>query len=107
MFGLTFLDNHLISFFFLLDNLTGNIYLELLEDIIDPTLINIIENDEHYLEDQLVFQQDGTPPHYAQYVCEYLDQTFPDRWIERRGAIEWLPRSPDLSSLDFFLSLKK
>ncbi|KYN06954.1 hypothetical protein ALC62_02077, partial [Cyphomyrmex costatus] len=25
------------------------------------------------------------------------------RWIGRRGAIEWPPRSPDLTPLDFFL----
>jgi len=47
--------------------LTGNIYSELLENIIDPTLTNIIKN-EHYFEDQLVFQQNGTLPHYAQHM---------------------------------------
>ncbi|XP_018307235.1 uncharacterized protein [Mycetomoellerius zeteki] len=78
-------------------------YLELLEDIIDPTLTNIIENDEHYLENQLIFQQDEAPPHYARLVREYLGKTFPGRWIRRRGPIEWLPLSPDLSLLDFFL----
>ncbi|KYQ46369.1 hypothetical protein ALC60_14791, partial [Trachymyrmex zeteki] len=30
-------------------------------------------------------------------------QRFPQRWIGRRGAIEWPPRSPDLTPLDFFL----
>ncbi|CAH1956259.1 unnamed protein product [Acanthoscelides obtectus] len=29
--------------------------------------------------------------------------TLLDRWIGRRGAIEWPPRSPDLSPLDFFM----
>ncbi|KYQ59324.1 hypothetical protein ALC60_01634, partial [Trachymyrmex zeteki] len=46
---------------------------------------------------------DGTPPHYARLVREYLNKTFPGRWIGRRGPIEWPPRSPDLSPLDFFL----
>ncbi|CAH2015936.1 unnamed protein product, partial [Acanthoscelides obtectus] len=46
---------------------------------------------------------DGTPPHYALRVRQYLDQTFPDRWISRRGAIEWPPRSPDVSPLDLFM----
>lgn len=50
-----------------------------------------------------MFQQDGAPPHYALRVRQYLDQTFPDRWIGRRGAIESPPRSSDLSPLDFFL----
>ncbi|CAH1998188.1 unnamed protein product [Acanthoscelides obtectus] len=35
--------------------------------------------------------------------CEDMNQRFPDRWIGRRGAIEWPPRSPDLSTLDFFM----
>jgi len=30
-------------------------------------------------------------------------KVFQDRWIGRRGHIEWPPRSPDLTSLDFFL----
>lgn len=66
-------------------------------------LTNIIENDEHYLEDQLVFEQEGAPLHYALPVPQYLDQRFPGQWIGRRGAIEWPARSPDLSPLDFFL----
>ncbi|KYN11079.1 hypothetical protein ALC57_16780, partial [Trachymyrmex cornetzi] len=58
--------------------LTGDMYLELLEDI-DPTSTNIIENVEHYLENELIFQQDGTPLYYARFVREYLDKTFPGR----------------------------
>lgn len=29
--------------------------------------------------------------------------TFPDWWIGRDGPINWPPRSPDISPLDFFL----
>jgi hypothetical protein len=36
---------------------------------------------------------------------QYLNQVFPNRWIERRGLIEWPARSPDLISLDFFLEV--
>ncbi|CAH0395505.1 unnamed protein product [Bemisia tabaci] len=50
-----------------------------------------------------IFQQDGAPPHYALAVRAYLHNEFPGRWIGRRGPIEWPPRSPDLSPLDFFL----
>lgn len=48
-------------------------------------------------------QQDGAPPHFAVGVRTYLDDTFPNRWIGRGGFIEWPPRSPDLTPLDFFL----
>ena len=33
----------------------------------------------------------------------HLDAAFPDTWIGRRGAIEYPARSPDLTSMDFFL----
>jgi Helix-turn-helix domain (DUF4817) len=73
---------------FLEGNLTGEMYLELLEDIIKPMLDDIIENDANYLEDQFLFQQDGAPPHYALPVRQYLDQHFSGHWIGRRGSIE-------------------
>lgn len=95
--------NRIVGPFFLEGNLTGEMYLGLLEDTIDPMLTDIIENDQNYLEDQLIFQQDGAPAHYALPVRQYLDQHFPGHWIGRRGSIEWPPRSPDLSPLDFFL----
>ncbi|KAG8289720.1 hypothetical protein J6590_098624, partial [Homalodisca vitripennis] len=46
--------------------------------------------------------QDGAPPHYGLHVREYLNNIFPNRLIGRRGSIEWPPRSPDLSPLDYF-----
>ncbi|RZC39627.1 hypothetical protein BDFB_015140, partial [Asbolus verrucosus] len=36
-------------------------------------------------------------------VRQYLDETFPGRWIGRRDAIEWPARSPDLTLHNFFL----
>ena len=50
-------------------------------------------------------QQDGAPAHYALRVREFLDEVLPQRWIGRGSlhlpaAIEWPPRSPDLTSCD-------
>ena len=28
---------------------------------------------------------------------KYLDETFPEKWIGRRGSIDWPARSPDLT----------
>ncbi|EFN82476.1 hypothetical protein EAI_06335, partial [Harpegnathos saltator] len=53
--------------------------------------------------DDVWFQQDGASPHYGRIVRNYLNDTFPNRWIGRRGTIEWPPRSPDIAPLDFFL----
>ncbi|CAF3237474.1 unnamed protein product [Rotaria sp. Silwood2] len=38
------------------------------------------------------YQHDGAPAHYSRIAREYLDEMFPDRWMGRRGPIEWPPR---------------
>ena len=50
-----------------------------------------------------LFQQDGAAPHYSVGAREILDQRLTDRWIGRRGPIEWPARSPDLTACDFWL----
>lgn len=52
---------------------------------------------------QMWFQQDGAPAHYAQQVRAELDNIYGNRWIGRGGPVQWPPRSPDLTKLDFFL----
>jgi len=47
--------------------------------------------------------QDGALPLFSCFVTDVLNESFPDAWIGRGGPIPWPPRSPDLSSLDFFL----
>jgi hypothetical protein len=49
-------------------------------------------------------QQDGAPPHYHRHVRAYLDDTLPERWIGRRGAIEYPPRSPGRVSSKYALT---
>jgi hypothetical protein len=74
----------------------GNNYLNMLRDVVVPqfrTRANFAE---------LYFQQDGTTPHYALLVRNYLDNIFPLHWIGWRGSIDWLPCSPDLTPMDFF-----
>ena len=86
-------------------NLNGTIYLNFLQEEVMPALTALFphqaEADLH--DDRIWFQQDGAPPHYAQNVRHYLSEVFPNRWIGRRGTIEWAPRSPDLNPLDYFL----
>ena len=50
-----------------------------------------------------MFQQDGAPPHWGLIVRDFLNETFPNRWIRRNGPTPWPPRSPDITPLDFFL----
>jgi len=103
------LGHEIVGPLFLEENLTGQLYLNLLENVIDPLIVQSLESqmDENggleLNEENLHFQQDGAPPHYALPVREWLNERFPGKWIGRRGAIEWPARSPDLTPLDFFL----
>ena len=48
-----------------------------------------------------LFQQEGAHPHYAIAVREILDDHLQNRWVGRRGPIEWPARSPDLTACDY------
>lgn len=98
-------ENRIIGPFFFDESLTGERYLNFLQNDLIPALATLFpdDNDPDLPSLTLWFQQDGAPPHYAVHVREYLNTIFPQRWIGRRGSIEWPPRSPDLNPLDFFL----
>jgi hypothetical protein len=49
-----------------------------------------------------IFHQDGAPPHFHRDVTTFLDENFPGRWVGRGGPTAWPPRSPDLTTLDYF-----
>jgi len=53
------------------------------------------------LRSNIIFQHDGAPAHNAHIIRDYLIAQFQNRWLGY-GPIEWPPRSPDLTSLDFF-----
>lgn len=95
--------------YFFEGNLTGEMYLDFLRFELIPALAALFPNDEDpdVPHPSIWFQQDGAPPHYALPVREFLDQTFTDQWIGRRGFVEWPARSPDLNPLDFFMGLLK
>lgn len=84
----------LIGPFFLDGRVNGERYLNMLQTQFYP----LVQHHEDFF-----FQQDGAPPHYATAVREWLNETFTDRWIGRRGPMEWPARSPDLTPPDFFL----
>ena len=51
---------------------------------------------------ELFFEQDEVLPHYSLRVRDDLNRVFLQHWFGRRGIIEWPPRLPDLSPMDFF-----
>ena len=83
--------------FFINGNLKATGYLKLLYDDVFPPLCTEAGTFPEF------FQQDGAPPHYGCQVRAFLDEQFPGKWIGRRGPVEWPPRSPDLTPLDFYL----
>ena len=52
-------------------------YLDLLQQFLEPQLI------QDGILDSVVYQQAAAPPHFALIVCNYLNDTFPGRWIGR------------------------
>ncbi|KAF8778336.1 hypothetical protein HNY73_015067 [Argiope bruennichi] len=87
----------LIGAFFFDATVTGPVYLNLLQQSVIPSIREVFEQDEFY------FQQDGASSQYHRDVRSFLDGILPYRWIGRRGFVEYPPRSPDLTPLDFFL----
>lgn len=83
----------IIGPYFFDGTVTSATYLAMLRDWLWPLIQNR----------NFILQQDGAPPHYGRQVRSWLDEKFANAWIGRRGWIEWPPRSPDLSPLDFFL----
>jgi len=58
--------------------------------------------------ENVIFIQDGAPPHWHNEVQNYLDENLPRRCIgrstdENMALTCWPPRSPDLTPCDFFL----
>lgn len=92
------LNDNIIGPFFIDDTLTGEKYLNMLQNQIVPAVQALPIN-----FGEVWFQQDGCPAHNARAVKRYLETTFPNRLISTRGTINWPPRSPDLSPNDFFL----
>ena len=64
-------------FFFAEKSITPQIYLDLLTEYVSPQL-------EQY-QPQVISQQDGAPPDWGLEVRQFLNGTFPERWIGRDG----------------------
>lgn len=56
--------------------------MNFLQNPIDPALTNILESYPTCTEEELMFQQDGAPPHYLQNIRNYLiNDRFQSHWI--------------------------
>ena len=84
--------------FFFTGTVTGDNYRDMFENHVFPELRR------RHLIDQVIFQQDGAPPHFSKAAMDFLSSQLPDTRIISRGFPQtWPPRSPDLSPLDYYL----
>ena len=86
-------------------NINGDQYLQMINDDVVPFIDNNIARFWRQRNGQLRYAwwaQDGTPPHRRRAVTEHLAELFGHLVISLNHAVEWPPRSPDLTPLDFF-----
>ena len=95
------LGDALVGPFILPPRLNGVNYLNFLQEDLPGLIADQYPDwiEQHHILDW--YQQDGAPAHWRVIVREYLDATFPDRWIGRGGPQPWPPRSPDMTPCDF------
>lgn len=77
MYGMVFMVMNWWDHFIISGNLTGEIYLELLEEMINLVLIDNLGIDQQCNQDHLFFQQVGPPTYSALRVRHCLHQNFP------------------------------
>ena len=65
-------------------------------DIINNKVIPHFTAGHH---EQWIYQHDGAPSHFSVNARKLLDGSLPGRWYGRRVAVEWPPRSPDLTAV--------
>jgi len=93
------IDDMLIGPVILNDRMKGQNYLDFLQNELPKQL----ENVPLATLFAMYFQHDAAPSHCTRHVLQHLSDTFPNRWIGRGSTINWPPRSPDLTPLDFCL----
>ena len=79
------LGNRLIGPFVFDNNLTGNTY----EAFLRHELPGLLEDIPLMIRSQMYFQHDGATPHYTRHVREFLNESFPNRWLGRGGP-HWM-----------------
>lgn len=81
----------------------GNLNAVRYKELIEPYVLDIVDNTPLIIMRDLWWQQDGAPPHNGRNVTRFLNEQFPNQWIGNQGVVLWPARSPDLSPLDYFL----
>jgi hypothetical protein len=71
-------------------------------DFLDRTFPLLLKDVPSNVHEGMWFQHDCPSP-FSHQVSIWLDSHFQNTWIGCEGSIVWLPHSPSLKPLDFFL----
>lgn len=95
------IDNFIVGPVILPNRLNGDHYLDHLQN----TLPDLLDDIPLGLRRNMWFMHDGAPPHFTLAVRNHLHEQYPNKWIGRGNdaPVNWPPRSPDLTPLDYFL----
>ncbi|XP_029675902.1 uncharacterized protein LOC115243229 [Formica exsecta] len=93
------IGNRIIGPIFFEENLNADRYSALIETDL-PVLLETLPL---RLRLDMWFQQNGCPSHTSRVARTILNTMFPNKWIGKYGPINYPPRSPDLTILDYFL----
>ena len=93
------IGDHLIGPWELPPRLTGEVYLDFLQNFL-PVLFQEVPL---RTRERMWYQHDGAPAYFQRLIREYLTAAFGGRWIGRGGPVPWPHRSPDRNPCDFFL----
>ena len=90
---------------FFRETVNGDRYLHLINNTVVPHLAAIRQyrRNGNGPFQRVWWAQDGAPAHRRRDVMDRLDELFGNRIIAFPRDVEWPPRSPDLTPLDFFL----
>ncbi|RLU20535.1 hypothetical protein DMN91_007145 [Ooceraea biroi] len=93
------IGNQVVGPVFFDENLNGARYAALIE----TQLPVLLENLPLQLRLDMWFQQDGCPSHTSRVARAVINNMFSNKWIGKYGPIDFPPRSPDLTVLDYYL----
>ena len=78
--------------------MNSDVYIEMLRD---GALLLLQSVQEDF--DEFFFQQDGARCHTSKKTIEFLRESLWNVIISQNGDVNWPPKSPDLSVLDFYM----
>lgn len=99
-------NGEIIGPFFFDENVNAQRYTDMINDDVVPELMQKFNFNlfaDNLFEDGLWWFQDGAPCHGALIARQRLRELFGGQIVALNHAVEWPPRSPDLTPCDFFL----